>query len=376
LVHLNLVVESILDLTFPKSGMDRNQVQKFIQDVGRKLGDPGTLKLLEEGGKDLETYYSENYLDEDQQVVAPMTGVPSLFMSPAVEGFKRRYAPWMSRLLTEPRPYKELLDYARRENLIAGVFSQYQSQPASHQQGLRASLEAQYGINWQDDLIRRHKVHIEKIKGVYRGSPGEQWLFKAIFQKALLRLGKTVCADTPGDEVQRIGTIDDLVMFVDELSDRGLLITTAPLPGHVKDLWTFISLNFVNPTIQVTTSSEDRIFSLLTVWYLGVRYQRYMDATQDEVWTNTDASGRAAEIVKRFLQKQTAAEWPVGETCETVLEAFRRSAHLILGVESANDVDVAVRNSVAKARLAKLIEVVISPRGIVGGGEQEEQGIL
>jgi hypothetical protein len=376
LVHLNILVEDILDLPLPKSGMDKTQVMKFITDVGKKLGTSANAKLTVEGGKDLETYYLENYLDDEKQVVAPMTGIPSLFMGAAVEGFKRRYSPWIVRILTEPRPYKALLDYARQNNLICGVFAQFQSQPSSHQQDLKIQLETIHGINWQEELIKRHKDQIEKIKCSHRGCEGEQWLFKAIFQKALLRLGKTVCTDSPIDEFERVGGIEELLIFVDDLCDRGLLMTNAELPSHTKTLWTFISLNFVNPTIQVTASSEERIHAMLNVWYLASRYQRHMNQHGGDLWLSLDTSSQSIEIVKKFQQKQVIAEWPIAETCELLLDTFRKSSHLILGKETIGDVDASEKNSVAKSRLAKLIELVISPTQEQVDKTNADQGII
>lgn len=392
LVHLNILVEDILDLPLPKSGMERAQVIRFIHDVGSKLGDPTQKKLLADGGKDLEAYYLENYFDEEREVVAPLTGIPGLFMNSAVEGFKKRYAPWIYRLLTEPRPYKQLLDYARQENLIHGIFSQLQSQPSSHQLSLKGQLETAYGINWKTELITRHRDKIEAMKGSHRDPNGEQWLFKAIFQKSLVRLGKILCADSPSDELEKFGGIDELLAFVDNLFDRGILRTFAKLPGHSKHLWTFISLNPVNPTIQVTSSSERRIFALLTVWYFASRYALYFESLGDDFWQSLDLRGRANEIVKKFQQKQTAGQWPIVESgdnlCETILDSFARNAHVILGQEAALE-DNAEKRAVAKARLAAMIELVISPyqatgdtelnkpdSTIISDAEPDDQGIL
>lgn len=376
LVHLNILVEDILSLPTPKSGMDKKQVMNFISDVGKKLGDDSTSKLTVSGGKDLEEYYLENYFDDEKEVVAPMTGIPSMFMSAAVEGFKRRYAPWIVRLLTEPQPYRLLLDYARENDLITGVFAQYQAQPSSHQQALKIQLEAVHGINWQHDLIKKHKEQIEQIKCSHRGSDGEQWLFKAIFQKALIRLGKTVCVDCPADERERLGGIDDLLKFVDEICARNLLMTNSPLPEHNKLLWTFISLNFVNPTIQVTASSEERIHALLNVWYLATRYQLWMDQQKTDFWMSLDFHSRSSEILKKFQQKQVLAEWPIGGSLDVIMDSFKKSAHLLLGKESPSDVDLAEKNSVAKSRLVKLIELVIGTHSPAFKSLEEDQGIL
>ena len=363
LVHLNLVVEAILDLPTPKSGMDKKDVLKFINDAGRKLGHLTGGKLLTEGGKDLETYYTENYLDpENGEVVAPMTGIPSQFMPSAVEGFEKRYAPWMVRLMTGPRPYAALLHYARSNNLIEGLFSQYSSQPKSHKKSLDTQLEAKFGAEWRDHQINAHQDAIRRIKGCFKGSPGEEWLYKAIFQKAVLRLGRVVCVDTPVDEQERVGTVDDLVAFLDVLHERGLLVTTAKLRDEPKELWTLISLNPVNPTIQVTAASEERIFSLLRLLYFGDRYLK---------WERNSASGHNGQLapsqecdslVKKLCQKQVIQEWPLEECCRNILEAFEKNAHVFLGRESAEDVSQDEKTKLARRRLSRIFEVALFPQ--------------
>jgi len=366
LVHLNLLVEDVLNLPHIKSGMDKGQVLKFISDVGRKLGKEG--KLSADEGMDLHSYYIANYLDNenDNEAVAPLTGIPGRFMSAAVEGFKRQFAPWIVRLLTEPKPYKYLIDYARHNDLISGFFSQYLSQPASHQQSLKTQLETLHGVNWYEDLIKKHKDQIEKIKGSPRDEHGEQWLFKAVFQKAIVRLGKKICADTPADELSKIGSLEDFLEFIDDLYDKGLLFTLAKLPGHTKNLWTFISLNPINPTIKVTAASEVRIFAVLTIWYLASRYQKVMDFEAGDSWVSLSVEDRAKEVVKKFLQKQTAVEWPIvddgEELCKIILEQFERNSHVILGKDTIDEVVVTEQKSVAKNRLSAMIELVIAPK--------------
>lgn len=364
LVHLNLLVEDVLDLPIPKSGMNKSEVLKFIKDVGSKLGDGADDQLKAAGGKDLESYYLENFIDEEEEVIAPLTGVPSMFMDSAVEGFRTRYAPWIVRLLVEPRPYADLLAYAKEHELIAGVFSQFQSQPSSHQQSLRSQLEKTHGLNWHSQLIRTHKEAIEKIKGIGRESGGEEWLFKAIFQKALVRLGKVICMDTPEDEVPAVGSIDNLLSVIDLLHRKGVLVTHSVLQGHAKYLWTFISLNAVNPTIQVTAASEKRIYAMLTVWYLATRYDQFLVEGGDEEWLQFDTARKSNEIVKRFQQKQFENKWPIVDgtnLARELLDTFARNSHVILGEDSLQDVQDQERSKISRERLAKLVEIVLTP---------------
>lgn len=359
LVHLSVMVDDILDLQIPsKSGMDKNGVQKFINDISKKLGD-ASQKLVSDG-EDLDAYYQKNYLDETTgDPISPMTGVPSRFMDAAVEGFKTKYAPWMVSLMTSLTPYKNLLCYARENDIIKGIFAQYQSQPASHQQSLKAQLEATHGINWQDDIIRKHRDTIEKIKGDAASEVGEEWLFKAIFQKALIRLGKAVCVDTPVDELKKVGGVNDIIDFINQAHACGLLNVKSSCAGISKYLWTAIGLNLVNPTIKVSGASEDRIFDLLCVWYFATRYQKHMDSIADETWIKTSDSNRPAEIVKLFQLKKTKAIWPIGTSCDDLLDVFKKDAHHLLSKEP-DDITDEERDAFSRDRLVKIISLVLA----------------
>lgn len=372
LVHLSVMVDDILDLQIPnKSGMEKNSVQKFINDISKKLGD-SSQRLISEG-EDLDAYYQKNYLDETGDPISPMTGVPSRFMEAAVEGFKTKYAPWMVSLMTTPTPYKNLLDYARENDIIKGLFAQYQSQPASHQQSLKAQLEATHGINWQDDIIRKHRDTIEKIKGDTSSVVGEEWLFKAIFQKALVRLGKVVCVDSPVDELDKVGGIDDIIDFVNLAHTRGLLHVKSSIVGISKYLWTGIGLNLVNPTIKVSGASEDRIYDLLCVWYFAHRFSRYMDSISDEAWIKVPKASRASEIVKLFQQKKTKAIWPIGTSCDNLLEVFNKDAPTLLSKEN-DDVTDEDREAFSRDRLVKIISLVLESSATKKDADDKSEG--
>jgi hypothetical protein len=367
LVHLNLVVDSILDLPVPKSGMAISEVKAFISDVGKKLGNPETGQLTDDDGITLLEYYKDNYLDSDDetQAVAPLTGVPNNFMAAAVRGFRERYVPWMSRLFMELRPYQQLLDYARQNNLISGLFSQYLAQPKNHQLSLRANLEKTHGYTWENEHIKRHVKEIEQIKSPLGIERCEDWLFKTLFQKAVLQLGKAVCINTAEKDRDRVGTIDDLIAFLNRIHATGMLETHAPLTGHAKLLWTFIALNPVTPKIQVSTASETRIFALLTVLYLTERYELAMRAEGHHHWASLGTEKRADEILKRFRQVQTEQFWPLlkngsGNMTDLLLQLFRKNSHIVTGVDKIDMVAPAEQERIAKQRLSSIIQLVLA----------------
>lgn len=367
LVHLNLVVDSILDLPVPKSGMAVSEVKTFISDVGKKLGNPETGQLTDDDGITLLEYYKDNYLDreDETQAVAPLTGVPNNFMAAAVRGFRQRYVPWMSRLFMELRPYQQLLDYARENNLINGLFSQYLAQPKSHQSSLKAVLAGTLGPSWEIDQIKRHVKEIEKIKSPLGIERCEDWLFKTLFQKAVLQLGKAVCINTAEKDRDRIGTIDDIIGFLNRIHATGILETHAPLTGHAKLLWTFIALNPVTPKIQVSTASETRIFALLTVLYLAERYELAMRGEVHHNWASLGTEKRADEILKRFRQLQTEQFWPLLKSgrenvTDLLLQLFRKNSHIITGVDKLEMVAPAEQDRIAKQRLSAIIQLVLA----------------
>jgi hypothetical protein len=364
LVHLNLLVESTLDIEFPKHGMEKRDVLHFIDDLGAKLGDKEHAQLLSDDGISLKNYYTSKYL-EDGEPVAPLTTVPSQFMEAAVDGFKQRYVPWMVRMMTELTGYKALLDYARANDLIKGLFSQFQSQPISHQQSLKQHLEDTHGVSWQENLFQKHKDAIEAIKGITRGSESEEWIFKAVFQKALIRLGKLVCVDTPADEREKMGGIDDLIGFLNELGERGMLKTLANIPGHAKLLWTFISLNPVSNTIQVTAASEKRIYALLTSLYIAWRYWKYMDKEGGDDWEKLTTEEKYNELTKKLAQSGTAAQWPIVQNGDNLaaetLNVFGKYAYIIVGKENTSDVSEPDKRAIARSRFSKIIEMALGP---------------
>ena len=97
-----------------------------------------------------------------------------------------------------------------------------------------------------------------------------QWAFKAIFQKAIVRLGRLVEFEYK-EQNKNLGNIDDVLKFMDLLYEEGILKIDANLPNYPFRLWTFIAINPGNDKIKVAKTVEDRIFYLLCLWYFGTR---------------------------------------------------------------------------------------------------------
>jgi hypothetical protein len=359
LVHLNLIVEDLLDLPKLKSGMEKAEVLEFINDVGLKLGDSKNHQLFSESGLELKADYLENYVDPvTEEPNTPLTGVPSNYMNSAVSGFKERYAPWIVRILTEPTPYAELLDYSRKNHLIDGLFAQYLAQPSSHQNQLRKSLEASLGHDWYNREISLHQIAIGNSKSQSALGFGEQWMFKVVFQNAVLKLAKSIVIDTPKDEAERIGGIQDVINTINNLYDKALLYTKTPLDGHYGYLWTFISLNPVNPTIQASAASEKRIYALLSLWYFCDRYNLTQIKLLGDEWEELTSLERAKAFVKKMTQQNSLAEWAIAcNSCKELLELFRKNATTI-GGEDVTDAD---KDKIAHSRLYKILELAFIP---------------
>ena len=359
LVHLNLIVEDLLDLPKLKSGMEKAEVLEFISDVGLKLGDSTNHQLFSESGLELKADYLENYVDPvTAEPNTPLTGVPSTYMNSAVSGFKERYAPWIVRILTEPTPYAELLEYSRGNHLIDGLFAQYLAQPSSHQNQLRKSLEASMGHDWYNLEISLHQTALGNAKSDSSLGFGEQWMFKVVFQNAVLKLAKAIIIDSPKDESERNGGIDDVIRIINKLYDKALLYTKTPLDGHFGYLWTFISLNHGNPTIQASAASEKRIYALLALWYFSERYSSVQAKTLGDDWINLSTLEKSKYVIKKMSQQASLADWPIAfNSCKELLDLFRRNASIIGGDDVTDD----DKNKIATLRLSKILEQLFLP---------------
>jgi len=331
LVNLHLVVKDLLGLLMPRDPMHANDVRKYITTLEENLGDPvdGKKSLLCEGTSLSEAYASDFFdidSDDPSSPIRPFIGIPPAFLPAAVEGFKKHYAPWILSVLRDFKPYKQLLTYAREQNLIEGQFSQFHAQPKSAQIELIKSLESEHGDNWKNILIFPHEKEIMRIKGDDRTNLGDQWAFKTIFQKAILRLAKQISLQTD-EEVERMGKVEDYISFLDDLYDRNILRVLGPIENETYKFWTFITLNYGNEKINVSSASENRIESFLQIAYTGFRYASYAnkeisEATSDETFT-------PRKIFSDISTQSSHLEWRAHDACKQLTELMAKNAHII-----------------------------------------------
>lgn len=301
LVHLDLIVKSVLNISHPKDPMDREKVEKFISSLNDALGgaDVTGERKLRFGGRTLNEVFREEYCDTDGEVQIPLTRLPPNFLDVAVKGFEANHKPWLLRLIRDFKPYADILRYARDRNLIEGVFGCFWAQTRRHQ-GLIKEAKRAEDTEWYKNQIQVHIDVIERMKGK---DADAQWAFKAIFQKAMVRLGRVIAFDY-GDSDPNLGTIDDLLEFLTALYDRGVLKVAAPLQNSSFDIWTFIATNPGGSKIKVAKGTEDRILSILTLWYFGNRkivIDRGMDPSKEFT---------ARDLLSFFDLKGSQVAWP------------------------------------------------------------------
>lgn len=366
LVNLHLLVRELVDLkTF--NPMVKSEALSFIKNVSRSLG-TGTPRQLMHQGVSLEEYYLTQYFEDDSDdPVAPFTGIPPNYLPAAVEGFSESFKPWLLSLLRRFAPYAKVIEYARQHNLIDGEFGHYLSQPRGHQEALAKDLAFIHGDHWKKLVIDDHSTAIEKIKGMGQDPLGEQWAFKTIFQKALVRLGQSLFVEAPEDDRARFGEVSDYLYFLNKLYDAELLRVHASLPGATHELWTFISVNYGNKKIRVSSASEARILDLLRLWYFGWRYAK--DSGKDLSISKIDEEGEsageskvdAASILKHFGTKGSQVKWPgVFDSAEKLYGLFvsQGNASVIKGSEDLSEKEC---DRIARSRLKQIFLEGIKP---------------
>jgi hypothetical protein len=360
LVNLHLIVEDLLDLEPPaREGMNKAKAIAFIEKASKQLGS-GPQRRLEDRGIDLKDFYLKEFLDEEGEPIAPLTGIPPQFLSAATTGFKENFAGWMLQLLRDFRPYADLLTYARQQNLITGEFAQFRSQPKDHQFHLQKVLASIHGERWKHLVLDQHDEKIEAIKGL-RTDRGEQWAFKTIFQKAMMRLGKRLFFEIPEDERERLGSIDDFIAFMNRLYDHDVLRVLAPLPDESFYLWTFTAVNFGNEKIKVSSTTEKRILGMLSLWYYAHRYalaeKRMLSFDVDD-----DNNISTGEILRFFGTKGAQSQWPsVNDHYVDLFGEFKRHAHVIDGKSELSELGEAKQKQVAKTRLKQVFDAGLRP---------------
>lgn len=347
IINLESLVSLVLGLKTPRDPMDKDEVFVFIQSVNDSIGlrSPGGSgrELRNERGKSLKGVYESQYIDEDNQAVAPFSRLPGSFLEAAVANFATLHRPWLLCLLTKHTPYAKVLEYARSRNLIEGVFGQFFAQTKGHQNLLLQQFTSQRE-SWYDDEIEVHRTAIEDIKGA---SGQGEWPFKAIFQRAMVRLGRSIAYEQASDE--QLGSIDDLIAMLNGLYAQGVLNVGAELQGSRFHLWDIIARNPGGGKIKVTKRTEDRLLALLRLWY-------YQWRALEQSSGPSSSGPSAADLLKKFSTSSAQTEWPgcneavkelrsvldshtfFGSDPQDIPEASRKrqiSAHLVLLLESA-----------------------------------------
>jgi hypothetical protein len=345
LVHLNLLVESLLDLPTIVDPLDKSEVLDYIREADAHLGLAENAGRLVSRQLTLEDYYKDNFLVEGEPVT-PFTGMPSEFMQSALDGFGKKIKPWLLTCITEFAPYKEFLSHCRKVGLVNGVFSQYLAQPEGHQKQLNFEMEKEFGINWKNDLIEAPKKEAElmKLRGSAEdGGVVETWAFKAIFQKAFVHLAKVVVFEY-AEEREKFGDIREFVDFFDVIYARGLLDIHTKINGASMLLWTFIALNPASDTIKVNRRTEKRITALLALWYFGFRALKASGRCRV---SRVEAEGALhVDDLVRQLSLKTQSEWPTADYFKDIKETYTNAAWMILGREKD---EVGERESAATA---------------------------
>jgi hypothetical protein len=313
LVHMYQLIDLVLDLKAPKDPVDRANVDAFIESLDDSLGMPDSTgsRKLRVGNRTLHDVFLEDYCDSDGEPETPFTRLPSTFVEVAIRGFEENHKPWLLKVLQEFKPYADILAYARQHNLIEGDFGNFWSQTKRHQALLKAEKQAS-NAEWFNEHMLKHIEAIESLKGKDETA---QWAFKAIFQKAMVRLARRVAFENGGAD-PNLGTIDELLAFLTTLHDNGVLRVRARLPrNEVFDIWNFIATNLGGTKIKVAKATEDRILAILSLWYYAHR--------RIEVAKVTDPtkSFSAKELLSEL--QRGASTWPGSdEHCSTLIKAF------------------------------------------------------
>jgi hypothetical protein len=352
LVHLDLLLDSVLELRPPHNPMEKDEVVGYIDSINTALGENGELRA---GDRSLNQVYQDEYLDSDANPIRPFTRLPSSFLEASVEAFRRLHHPWILKVLLDFKPYRALLTYAREHNLIEGVFGQYHAQTRAHRALIEDSQKAS-DEDWKKREILDRIGAIEKLKGPAVGE-GADWAFKAIFQKAMVRLARVVAFEQKGD--RNLGSIDDVLTFLDALYDGGVLRVDRAMPNHEYGLWAFIGTNPVGGKIKVAQSTEDRLLAVLRLWYYANRKVVH-DAAADEPkrWT-------ARKLLSYFDTAVAVTTWPASQ--EAVDKLHKAMDTAVLHGKDPAQLKERTRKNKVRARLAAVLS-----SGIIGPLESDD----
>lgn len=310
LVHLQTLVNDVLDLPNIRGmGMDGPSVRDYIKRVGAVLGENGELRDTATGRTLLEVY-EQDYCDQEGEPQTPFMRLPNIYLDAAIDGFRILHRGWMIRMLTEFEPYKRLLEYARKHNLIEGIFGKWHAQTKKHREVLKEEFTSK-DQNWHKREILDHVAAIDAMKG---NKDDADWSFKAIFQKALIRLASSIAFDHEAD-ADRLGTIDTVISTFNALHAKGVLRVRAKLDGHEFGLWAFIGTNPGNQKIKVSAKVENNILSLLRLWYYA-NCKLALDKAEAATADQPAAPLEPRKLLAFFEAKKNVSHWPeIDESC-------------------------------------------------------------
>ena len=328
LVNLHLIVDDAIGLQLPNEPMNVSKVRNYIRDLETALGkvDAAGNRSLSVEGVSLMVHYNQSYFDLTEAEgadtpVAPFSAIPGLYLKEAVEGFKTNYSPWLLKILRGFKPYQEIINYAQANGIVEGEFAKYLAQPQSAKLQLMKELEHKYQENWYDIVIGRHERAIASIKAYRDAGLGEQWAFKTIFQKAMVRLGKQIELGLSSNEKILIGAgIDDMLEFFNKLYDANLLRVYSSVDGMSHGIWTGIAVNPGNRKIRVSAQTEARIESMLRLWYFGYRYIKV---------NGIAGIDSARSTFSALAPKGAQASWLSSNDIRDLLDLFEREAEVL-----------------------------------------------
>jgi hypothetical protein len=340
LVHMYQLIDLALDLKPPKDPVVGAHVEAFIESLDSALGTPDSTgaRKLRAGSRTLQEVFLSDYCDADGEPETPFTRLPSTFVDAAIKGFDENHRGWLLKILQDFKPYSDILAYARKHNLIEGEFGNYWSQTKRHQALLKEDKRAA-NSEWFNENIQTHIEAIESLKGKDEGA---QWAYKAVFQKAMVRLARRIAFDSINDA--NLGTIDDLLTFLSVLHDKGVLKVRARLPRNdAFDIWNFIATNLGGTKIKVAKSTEERILSILSLWYYA---NRRIELSRE---TDPEKTFSAKELLSEL--QHGASTWPASDGhYATLLKAFD-----VQGLLGQREVSDRKKNKIIREHFANVL---------------------
>jgi hypothetical protein len=346
ITHVESLVSTVLPMSEPKDPLDASLVTAFIEDLSGRLSFDGEV-LKVDGASLLEVYYRD-YCDSQKNPQIPFSRLPTAFLDAAIDAFERNHKPWLISLLTQPRPYASLLAYARDNNLIEGDFGRFWAQSSEHKKAIKAQ-QVEQNADWYAKSIQQHIDNIEAMKGdAERDTDNADWSFKAIFQKALVRLALDVVWAYRA--LPHMGTLEHLISCFNHWHSTGLLRVGANLAGDRFALWSFIGTNPQGGKIKVAKNTEDRLLAVMRLWYYADRLR----ATRPEV---RDESARW--LLNYFDSSAKSPTWP---GCKDMVDLLVR-AHDVKNFMSSesDDADDKIKNEAIKKRLSAILDKGLRP---------------